>query len=195
VIFAIRMWLDVVLPFWRIAAALAVVVALAGAVWWVRDSGVQAERERWQVKMIKSEAHWQAQLDAANVANRANERRSAQAIADVSTYYQREIKNVDAQKNVDRGSVQRGSLRLFDRVDPSSSTRHNDCRPLPAAGDATAPAVGRDGGEAWELSRAAVTNLFDLVNDADAVVAQLSAAQSVIAEYQKLCGGGALGGP
>jgi hypothetical protein len=188
VISAIRMWLDVVLPFWRIAAALAVVAALAGAVWWVRDSGVQAERERWQVKMIKSEAHWQAQLDAANVANRANERRSAQAIADVSTYYQREIKNVDAQKNVDRGSVQRGSLRLFDRADDAA--KQNNCRPLPAAGDATAPAVGRDGGEAWELSRAAVTNLFDLANDADAVVAQLSAAQSVIAEYQKLCGGG-----
>jgi hypothetical protein len=189
------MWLDVVLPFWRIGAALAVVAALAGAVWWVRDTGVRAERDRWQVKMSKSEAAWQAQLDAANVANRANERRSAQAIADVSTYYQREIKNVDAQKNVDRDNVQRGSLRLFDRVDPSSSTRHNDCRPLPAASDATAPAAGRDGGEAWELSRATAENLFDLVNDADAVVAQISAAQSVIRAYQRACGAGALGGP
>ena len=191
---ALRMWIDVVLTFWRIGAALAVVAALAGAVWWVRDAGVQAERERWQVKMIKSEAAWRAQLDAANVANRATERRSAQAIADVSTYYQREIKNVDAQKIADRDGVQRGILRLFDRADPST-TRHNDCRPMPAAGDAAPATVGRDGGETWELSRAAVTNLFDLVNDADAVVAQLAAAQSVIREYQRACGAGALGRP
>ncbi len=185
---SIRMWLDVVLPFWRIAAALAAVAALAGAVWWVRDTGVQAERARWQIKMSKSDAHWQAQLDAANASNRSSERRSARAIADVSTRYQREIKNVDAKKNYDRSSVQRGSLRLFDR--PDVATRQNDCRALSATSDPTASTLGCDGREAAELSRAAAENLFDLVNDADAVVAQLAAAQSVILEYQKLCGAG-----
>ncbi len=185
---AIRMWLDVVLPFWRIAAALAAVAALAGAVWWVRDTGVQAERDRWQIKMSKSDAHWQAQLDAANASNRSSERRSARAIANVSTRYQREIKNVDAKKNYDRSSVQRGSLRLFDR--PDDAAEQNNCRALSATSDPTASTLGRDGREAAELSRATAENLFDLVNDADAVVAQLAAAQSVISEYQKLCGSG-----
>jgi hypothetical protein len=188
VISAIRIWLDVVLPFWRIAAALAAVAALAGAVWWVRDTGVQAERDRWQIKMSKSDAHWQAQLDAANASNRSSERRSAHAIANVSTRYQREIKNVDAKKNYDRSNVQRGSLRLFDR--PDDATRQNDCRALSATSDPAASPLGRDGREATELSRATTANLFDLVNDADAVVAQLAAAQSVILEYQKLCGAG-----
>jgi hypothetical protein len=185
------MWLDVVLPFWRIAAALAAVAALAGAVWWVRDTGVQAERDRWQIKMSKSDAHWQAQLDAANASNRSSERRSAQAIANVSTRYQREIKNVDAKKNHDRSNVQRGSLRLFDRPDDNAAKQSN-CRALPATSDPAASAIGCDGGEATELSRATTENLFDLVNDADAAVAQLSAAQSVISEYQKLCGAGGL---
>jgi hypothetical protein len=184
------MWLDVVLPFWRIAAALAAVAALAGAVWWVRDTGVQAERDRWQIKMSKSDAHWQAQLDAANASNRSSERRSARAIANVSTRYQREIKNVDAKKNYDRSSVQRGSLRLFDR--PDDATRQNNCRALSATSDSAASTLGCDGREATELSRAAAENLFDLVNDADAVVAQLAAAQAVISEYQKLCGANGL---
>jgi hypothetical protein len=138
--------------------------------------------------MSKSDAHWQAQLDAANASNRSSERRSARAIADVSTRYQREIKNVDDKKNYDRSSVQRGSLRLFDR--PDVATRQNDCRALPATSDSAASPLGRDGREATELSGATTANLFDLVNDADAVVAQLAAAQSVISEYQKLCGAG-----
>ena len=86
--------------------------------------------------------------------------------------------------------MQRGSLRLFDR--PDDANRQNNCRALSATSDPTASPLGRDGREATALSGATTENLFDLVNDADAVVAQLSAAQSVILEYQKLCGAGGL---
>ncbi len=182
---AIRMWLDVAFPLWRIAAAFAVVAAFAAAVWWVRDTGVQAERERWQAKMVTAKAEWQAELNKANAAHRAIERQSAQVIADVSTYYQTELKNVQAQKDADRDNVQRGSLRLFD---PFPHADRQCGRGLPGSNTFVAAAAGRDGQTGGELSREVTERLFDIANDANAIVKQLDAAQAVILEYQRVCG-------
>jgi len=185
VITALKMWLDVVFPLWRIAAAFAVVAAFAAAVWWIRDTGVQAERAEWVAKMATAKAEWQAELDKANAANRATERQSAQVIADVSTYYQTELKNVQAQKTADRADVQRGSLRLFD---PFQSFRLDANPKLPGPSEALATAGRRDGEAAGELSREVTGDLLDLANDANAIVNQLTAAQAVIIEYQRVCG-------
>ena len=182
---ALRRWLDVAFPLWRIAAAFAVVAALAAAVWWIRDTGVQAERADWVVKMATAKAEWQAELDKANAANRATERQSAQVIADVSTYYQKELKNAQSQKTADRANVQRGSLRLFD---PFQSFRLDANPILPRSGEACTTASGRDGETGRELSREVSGDLFDLANDANAIVSQLTAAQAVITEYQRVCG-------
>ncbi len=191
---ALRMWLDVAFPLWRIAAAFAVVAAFAAALWWIRDTGVQSEREHWQAKMATAKAEWQAELDKANAANRATERQSAKVIADVSTYFQTELKNVQAQKTADRDAVQRGGLRLFD---PFFTSGQDTCRKLPGARDALAAAGGRDGETGSELSRPTAANLLDLANDANAIVKQLDAAQAVIIEYQRVCGAPApaSGGP
>ncbi len=182
---ALRMWLDVAFPLWRIAAAFAVVAAFAAAVWWIRDTGVQAERAEWVAKMATAKAEWQAELDKANAANRATERQSAQAIANVSTYYQTELKNVQAQKTADRADVQRGSLRLFD---PFQSFRLGANPILPRSGEACTTAGRRDGDARGELSREVTGDLLDLANDANAIVSQLTAAQAVIIEYQRVCG-------
>jgi hypothetical protein len=142
--------------------------------------------------MVTAKAEWQAELNKANAANRAIERQSAKVIANVSSYYQTELKNVQAQKDADRDSVQRGSLRLFD---PFFTSGQDTCRKLPGAREALAAAGGRDGETGSELSRPTVANLFDLANDANAIVAQLAAAQVVIIEYQRVCGAPASGGP
>ncbi len=182
---ALRMWLDVAFPLWRIAAAFAVVAAFAAAVWWIRDTGVQAERAEWVAKMATAKAEWQVELNKANAANRATERQSAQVIADVSTYYQTELKNVQAQKTADRADVQRGSLRLFD---PFFTSGQDTCRKLPGPSEALATAGRRDGEARGELSQPTAANLLDLANDANAIVNQLTAAQAVIIEYQRVCG-------
>ncbi|MCA3000320.1 MAG: lysis protein [Rhodocyclaceae bacterium] len=185
-------WLDVALPLWRIVAAFTVVAAFAAAIWWIRGTGVQAERAEWVAKMATAKAEWQAELDKANAANRATERQSAQVIADVSTYYQTELKNVQAQKTADRADVQRGALRLFD---PFQSFRLDANPILPRSGEACTTAGRRDGETGRELSREVTGDLLDFANDANAIVSQLTAAQAVIIEYQRVCGATANAAP
>lgn len=155
-------------------------LAIGLCVWWIYNHGVQAERDRWQVKLAKANADWQAKLDKANQANAALKAKHETELADIATKHQQEIARAKAQNAADRDAIRRGSLRLFDPFAAS-------CSKLPGAREALAATGERDGPAGGELSKPTAEFLVSEANRANEIVEQLTMAQAVIREYQRTC--------
>lgn len=174
-------WLDVVVPFCRIAAAIAILVALAGGVYAVRHHGVMAERARWVTKTAAADAAWQKKIDGLNAENRAAEQTYRANIAVVAEKFTQEQENAKTENARLRAAVRAGTLRLRD-----PHITEQSCPP--ATGQATPAASRSDDRAPGELSREAAEFLFGLASEADALAEQLAYAQQVIRESQRLCG-------
>lgn len=155
-------------------------LAIGLCVWWVYNHGVQAERDRWQVKLAKANADWQAKLDKANQDNAALKAKHETELADIATKHQQEIARAKAQNAADRDAIRRGSLRLFDPFATS-------CSKLPGAREALATASERDGASGGELSKPTAEFLVSEANRANEIVEQLTMAQAVILNYERTC--------
>lgn len=166
---------------WQVWAAIVCIVAAYFGVTAYGDAQRLDERRAWQDKIAKADAEWQIKIDAINAANRTRMADHAEAIAAISTHYQTELKNAQAQRVADRAAVQRGALRLSD---PGAT----DFACLARANRAGTSPSGRDDRAPGQLSDAAAEFLLELVADADDVARQLTAAQAVIVEDRKLCG-------
>lgn len=154
--------------------------SLAGVGVWQNTAGHTAERAAWQAKEtseIKSAAARTLELE---VAARATEKRHADALAEISTDYERKIKNAKTQRDRDVAAALSGALGL--RL-PSSMQAGGS-----ATGSLAAATGGRDGGASGQLPEPPAATLppdlaaglLGLADDADQVAQQLAACQAVV---------------
>jgi hypothetical protein len=106
---------------------------------------------------------------------RDGERRRAEELAAVSAQYQGALEAAKSQRERDVAAAHAGTLRLRD---PNAAGTAGCDRG--GAGETTASTGGRDGAQAGELSRETAGNLLSLADEADEVVAQLTACQAVV---------------
>ncbi len=161
---------------WQAWAALAVVVAFFG---WlhVHDEAigdeVRAERNAYwkgeQEKMLQEAAD---RLAKAIEAAREQERKLEAELASLMSKFRKEIANVQAQRDRDVAAARSGALRL--RL-PASVCADSLAYGPPAPGS-----PGSDGSSGTYLPQQITSDLFSLANDADAVVAQLTACQAIV---------------
>lgn len=164
--------LTAVIPWpWR-ALAIVLLCAASGVIGWLdgaQHAGAAAlARERDTAQAVAE------RVQVLQQQARAAEQRHAQALADVSTDYQRRINEANQVRAADRAALRAGTLRLRD---PDGAA---DCRG--AAAQAGAGTAGRDGRAPGELSPAATGFLLELASDADDVARQLAACQRVVIE-------------
>lgn len=156
---------------------------LVGLVWlaslvavgyWQRSDGRTVERSAWQDRENTELRLANNKIIVLEEENRKREALHAASMSDISTTYERRLSDANKQRAEDRAAVRAGGLRLFDGAAPDLRA----CGSFP--GEVSPAASLRDGGKGAELSGAAAEFLLDLVNEADAVVRQLSACQEVI---------------
>ena len=161
-------------PYFIIAILLAVAGAFAGGEFDGRKTGAQSERTAWQTKDNAELAAANAKILQMEATARASEQAHAQAQADISTTYQKELQNAQAQRQKDVAAARSGALRLRD---PGAITQQT-CGG--AAGQAATGASGRDGPADPGLSPSATEFLLTQADRSDAIVRQLGACQAVI---------------
>ena len=163
--------LTAVIPWpWR-ALAIVLLCAASGVIGWLdgaQHAGTDALARELDTAQAVAERVQVLQLQA-----RTAEQRHAQALADVSTDYQRRINEANHVRAADRAALRAGTLRLRD----PDSTAAGCGDPAAQAG---AGAAGRDGRAPGELSAAAAGFLLELASDADDVARQLAACQRVV---------------
>lgn len=158
----------------KLILALVWVASLAAVGWWQRSDGRIVERTAWEQRENKQLRLANARILTLNAKYRNLERQSAVDMARVSADYQKELQNVQAQRDRARADLRAGKLRLRD---PSARPAATCGDPAP---DASAAPERRDGAAQGELSGEASRFLLDLTAEADAVVVQLTAAQAAL---------------
>ena len=137
--------------------------------------GINSERVAWQTRESEQLRAANAKIMEAQDAARAAERAHADAMAAVSTNYQRRLNDASKQAAADRDAVRAGTIRLRD---PNSPAGLRACGNFAAEASPTAP--GRDDRATGELSAEATEFLLDLAADADQIALQLQACQSIV---------------
>lgn len=160
-------------PYLILGIGIAWLASLVGVGYWQNEAGHVAERVEWQKKDSDELRLANAEITRLNDKARADEREHTERLATVSTTYQKELKNANAQRERDVAAARAGALRLQFRPDSDQACSGG-------TGEATTAASGRDGGTTAELPREITANLLNLANDADAVVVQLTACQAVV---------------
>lgn len=141
---------------------LLLVAAILGMLW----AGVaKIEQRGWDKRDLIAK---KAELKAAEDSRKA-EKDHAQLLADIGNHYKKEFEDAEARRKADVNAARSGALRL--RV-PGTL-----CPSLP---EVAGSAPRSDGQAGAELPRQVTEDLLNLVNDADAVVRQLTACQAVI---------------
>lgn len=170
------MWTCVIPWPWRALAVCLLCIASGLVGWWdgATHEGVRA-LQRDNAALRETEQTVTRLQQAA----RETERRHAQAMADVSSDYQRRIDEAHQLRAADRVALRTGALRLRDPGTPGAGGGS-------AAGSPGAGSPGRDGGTAGELSRQAAEFLLELASDADDVARQLAACQRIVREDRHL---------
>jgi len=167
-------------------ALAALVAALLGLYW----SQIEAAETRGQ---LKERALWQKQATINKVAAdelrialltqaREKEAEHAENIALIDRKYQKELGRAKTQHETDLDNVRNGALRLRDPN--ASGCRGSGGNPSPSFGSPSSLGDDRTEGE---LSSEAVGFLLGFAREADEIANQLTAAQAVIADYQRLC--------
>lgn len=161
-------------PWILLGIVLAWLASLAGVGWWQRVDGEAVERSAWQARENVQLATAGKRILALEQAAREQEQEEAARMAAIAGDYEGRLQNVQTQRDRDVAAAHRGTLRLRDPGAPS--LRADGC----SGGPATAGAGVGDGPAPGELSRAVTADLFSLVDDANAVVEQLTACQAVV---------------
>ncbi len=136
------------------------------------DAATTEINRLWQERETKMLQEAADRLAAAIDAARAQEKRLEAELASLMDKYRKDLANVTAQKDRDIAAARSGALRL--RL-PASVCADSTAYGPPAPG-----APRGDGAEGTYLPDALAADLLALANDADAVVAQLTACQQVI---------------
>lgn len=147
--------------------------SLVGVGYWQNKAGHTDERTTWLSRENKELTEANQKIADLNTAIRETERQHTVRLSDISTAYQKELKNAKAQRDRDVATARAGTLRL--QFTPDSQGAGGS-----ETGSTAATASGCNGAERTELPRETVADLLELVNDADDVVRQLTACQAVI---------------
>ena len=162
---------------WIVVAALISAALFAGGVY-ERDIGY---REGLDVGAKQLEAQAKANASAVialNAKNRKQEQDQQKDLAQDGAEYQKQIDIAHQIRDRDVAAARAGAIKLWIATHPGSSGDGS----APKA--STAPGVG-DGETRAELPPAVTSDLLALADDADAVVRQLTACQTIVETYQK----------
>lgn len=152
---------------------IASLVAVGG---WQHSAGVTSERNANRGVQIEELKAANAEIKKLEEAARASEHEHAEQLAAIGAAHEADIEAHRIQAEKDVADARSGAKRLRD---PGATG-------CPAGGGVpAAPAAPgeRDGPAPGELSREAGAFLYQLVNDADAVVEQLASCQAVVRSY------------
>lgn len=179
--------------YFYLAAAVLWALSLAGVGWWQNTAGHTAERTAWLDREGQELRAANAKIVELTDDVRRAEHGHAQAVAEISANYQKELNDVKTQRDRDVAAARAGALVL--RFDPAGLYSASGLRPPSGAGsggcDGAAVAGLREtSGSDLRLPPDITADLYGLVHDANAIVRQLTVAQQVIEEDRRLCGGG-----
>lgn len=160
-------------PWVMIAIGLAWAFSLAGVGFWQNDAGHTEERAAWVERENTELRTANSKITELNDKARAEEVAHANRMSGISTQYQKDLKNAQAQREKDIAAARLGSISL--RFTPRSENPGRS-----PGGETSASASGCDGGATSELPREIVADLFALADDADQVAQQLNACQQII---------------
>lgn len=149
---------------------------------WQHEAGQTAERVAWQERENKQLTDAANRIKELNETARKAEADHAANLDALATHYEGKLKDEEARRRADVDRARAGSIVLRDP--------HAPAVPACAGGTAEAgTATGqRDGAEGGRLSGEAAAFLLNLTHDANVVAWQLTEAQGVIREYQRVCG-------
>lgn len=173
--------------FWQPILGAIIAVALIGYynhhVNGLIDEAVSKERTLWQAQAAKDREAATNKIAEITQRERAKEQASTAIINAQAAKHQKEIQDEKDQRRRDVAAARSGALKLRD---PGTTT--SACAGSSRTGPPATTASQRDGASLTELSAEATEFLLELANDADAVARQLTSAQAVIGEYQRVCG-------
>lgn len=157
----------------KIILLLAWAASLCAVGFWQNDAGHVAERTEWQKRDNKQLIAANDTIQRLQTEARAREQDHAARLSEISTTYQQELQDADVQRRSDVAAVRAG-YRL--RV-PVTTAPGSGIGAVPAAGAAACRCDDRTGAE---LPDTVTADLLGLAADANAIVRQLTACQSVI---------------
>lgn len=160
------------MPYAYLVAALIGVVAMGAAGYQGYRLGGDSVRAEYAKRDIAAANEAATLTKATQEKYRAKEQASADALAAVSTDYQKKLTDAQAKTAIALNAIRSGSVRLRDPGSPPGGS-------CPA--ETAASTAGRDGSESGRLSGAASEFLLSEAARADAVVLQLTACQGVVA--------------
>lgn len=167
----IPLWAKILIPLLLAAAAVLYIHAYGHQQFVL---GEKAERAAWLARENAQLTKANAKIKALEEKYRQQEQDAADAIAVISTNYQKDLSNVKAEKDRVIAGLRGGTFRLRIPV----AARFGAGRGT--AAEVAAPACGRDGEARTELPIEASEFLVGLTSEADEVVKQLGACQAVI---------------
>jgi hypothetical protein len=180
-------------PYKIAGAAIAIILLVAGALWYVSAerakayaAGEASERAKWQEREAKELAAANAALVAAQERAAAIQRQADDELAALDAEHQKELQHVQADHDRFVDDDFAGRVRV--RGDIRAAACEGAARGTSPA--AAAPAGGGDGAAAAGLPDAlsrAVARGDALAAEADEVVLQLTACQGVVRSYLKAC--------
>lgn len=159
-------------PYILLAVVLAWAASLVGVGWWQRHDGAAATVAAYEKRDNEALVAANAAIDQLNREARATEKAHTEQLATIGDHYATEFQVLEARRRRDVDAARDGAIRL--RVAGACPPGGGGAAEAPAA------AAGRDGAQDAELPRAVTADLLALADDADAVVAQLTACQAVI---------------
>lgn len=146
---------------------------------WQRADGAAVERAEWQARDNAALTQANETIERLNREARAREEKNAADIAAIGAKHAQEKENLEERRRRDVTAARDGAIKL----------RVAGACPARASGSEGGPVVpatgGGDDATTAELPPTVAANLLDLVNEADAVVVQLTACQATITTYLK----------
>lgn len=167
-------------PYLIIALLLAWGASLFGVGSWQNKAGHVAERTTWQTRENTELRTANGKIKVLEEGARKAEQDHADALAVISTDYERKLTHANEQRAADVAAVRVGTIRLRD-PNPPGLRACGSIAPETGAGTS-----GRDGRAPGELSEQAAEFLYGFANDADDIVRQLGACQRVVAADRAL---------
>lgn len=139
-----------------------------------REEGAKAAQQQCAAEKKAAKADYDRRAKEAEDRNKAQEQQQATELAVAGENYATQLHEVQAQRDRDVAAARSGALKL--RVAGMCPRASGD---RPAAEASIAPARS-DGAEGGELPAETTRRLFELADDADATVKQLTACQAIV---------------
>lgn len=173
---AIEAFFGTTLGRWLVVGALVAAALFAGGVY-ERDIGYR-EGLNVGAKQLAEQAKANADaVIALNARYRADEAKQRDQMVQLGIDYANSLKQSEEQASQDVAAAKSGALKL--RIPAHCPTASSVVSSPPA------PSTGSNGPETVELPGEVTSRLYSLADDADTIVAQLSACQTVITSYLK----------